>query len=124
VATKCKGLLCFLALLFLLAGFIFTSNYSHTVVLGPYRSTQSVLSAQPQTWPLVAENAPDQHAALSVTQHSPDFSPDHLSTYHLIGTTGEGAFFYPDIRQQLSTSALLLPVIARSLGLSTLVLRE
>jgi len=119
VATRCKGLLCFLVLLFLLAGFIFTGSYSHTVVLVPYRSAQSVLSAQPQTWPPVAANAPDQHAALSAAQHLPAFSPDHLT-----GATGERAFFYPDIHKQLSTSALLLPVIARALGLSTLVLRE
>ena len=117
MATKCKGLLCFLVLLFLLSGFIFTSNYSHTVVLGPYRSSQSALSAQPRAW-AIAENAPDQHTA------SPAFSPDHQSTYHLTGATGEGAFFYPDIRKQLATGALLLPVIARALGLSTLVLRE
>jgi hypothetical protein len=128
VATKCKRFLCCFALQFLLAGFIFTSSYSHTVMPGrapsPQRSTQSVFTTQSLKLLTVAESAPDQHEAAFVVQHSPAFSPDHLSIYHLMGATSAQSLLYTNIRKQLFAGALLLPVIARTLGLSTLVLRE
>jgi len=128
VTMKRKGALCLLAVLLLFAGSIFTRSQSHpgspAAEALHSRPAHSFLSARPLTLPMMAENAPRLLEASHPTQPQATFLPNRLPMHHLIGAGSSQSLFHLSHHEQLSTNASLLPVIARSLGFSSLVLRE
>ncbi len=128
VTMKCKGALCLFVLLVLLAGSIFTSSHSRSISPAAEalhsRSAHSFLSAHSLTLPMMGEIAPRLLEAAPVTQPRPTFLPNNLSIHHLIGVGSSQPLFFISQNAQLFANALLLPVIACTLGLSSLMLRE
>jgi hypothetical protein len=128
VTMKGKGALCLLALLLFCAGSIFTWSLNRSTAPAAValysRSAHSFLSAQPLTLPLTAESAPGLLEASLATQPHSALLQNYLSMHHLSGEGSSQALFPLRQNAQLSAYALLLPVLARTLGLSPLVLRE
>lgn len=128
MTMKGKGTLCLLALLLLCAGSFFTWSQSRSVspatAVLHSRSGRSFLSAPPLTLPVVAEHAPGLLEASPATQPHPASLQNPLSMHHPSEAVSSQAFFHLSQNTQLSANALLLPVLARTLGLSSLVLRE
>ncbi len=128
MTMKRKGVLCLLVLLLLLAGSIFTSSHRRSSSPAAEAlhngSAHSFLSAHTLTLPIMAENAPRLLEASPEILSHPTFLPNNLSIHHLIEVGNSQPLFSISQNTQLFANALLLPVIARTLGLSSLVLRE
>lgn len=125
---KRQELLCLLALLLLFTGFILTGSYSRSgspAAEGlPCCATYSVLSAQPLTIPHVAVNVSGLSETSPVAQHQPTFLPKDLSIHHLMEVESPNGLFPINQNARRHANALLRAIIARTLGLSSLMLRE
>jgi hypothetical protein len=126
--TKRLALLCLLALLFLLAGAMLIEQRSHASAIATeafrQNAAHTLLSTQGSTFPCVADNVSGRSETSVATQQHPAFSPKSLSTHRLIEMGSAIALFPSSQNAHRCANALLLPMIARTLGLSSLVLRE
>ena len=123
-----KGLLCLLVLLLLLAGYLFTSNPGSSrspASLTLHRSSApSTLLAQSLTLPMVAENAPGLVEGSLTVEPQPAFLSGGLSMHHLVWEVNGSHLCPAKVSKPSDMNASLLVMIARALGLSSLVLRE
>ena len=123
-----KGLLCLLVLLLLLAGYLFTSHPGSSrspASLTLHRSSApSTLLAQSLTLPMVAENAPGLVEGSLTVEPQPAFLSGGLSMHHLVWEVNGSHLFPAKGSKPSDMNASLLVMIARALGLSSLVLRE
>lgn len=125
---KRRGLLCLLALLLLAGGAAFAGSYcvSASTIEAPYSPhfAQTFLATRGPKFPIVAENTLVVSEAVLEAQSQPDLLPNDLFVHPLLVTGNSARVLFIGPSARTSANALLLPVIARLLGLSSLVLRE